>query len=422
MANAKKRLFIIDSSCGANTTHNPISMNSVYDYIGHLFDEVFYIAPHKHSFHHNHVNFVECFVPPFTKKSKKKSFYNRFRLFKVYEKVLQFCKIDIAKYLCSMQFKKICNFYQVGRNDVFFLPSASYYCINSVMSYAINAKNKSPKIHCKLVNVLDFVSIKKNYFTNNLDKTSLLIAKARKILKEEKIIISTETQNYANFLKHKNIKIDYVNLMIKISTHENKDDTINVNRSFYNIFLPGMQLRNDKGFFTFLSIVEIFCKKYNSNFAKINFIIQNPEELERYNKNLYFLKLLNTGKVTYVASKLSNQDLLFLYNSCDLILLPYQTQFFNPKYNMDSYEFKGSGIVAEALNFKKNLVISNNIAIKSFVESYDSGILCDNNPVAFADAIYNAMQMDTQELDKRLETAKQKYEADLQDLVKRYFI
>ncbi len=141
--------------------------------------------------------------------------------------------------------------------------------------------------------------------------------------------------------------------------------------------------RNSKGF----NLLPDVLQKYNErhNVAKVDFLIQCSIRVRMQKECLSAIKLLEAiDGTTLFRESLSSKDYEMLFNSLDIVLLPYSS-------NM--YHSQTSGIFSEARALGKVLIVPANTWMSEEVSLFGGGVIFNShNPDAIESSLNKAIQ------------------------------
>lgn len=248
--------------------------------------------------------------------------------------------------------------HRVTGRDVLCFPSVDFYALHALADSidALLAAGR-PTVMLRLIGVMETPS--SGAYAKPMNVVLALIARLQSAGIPLKL--AAETPRYAGFLA---MHLDCpVAVAANIETREQlplPDD------DHFTVICPG-SARYDKGF---LNLLDIFASvRRRDPEMKIRFRTQVLPDRDLKHQLNYLSRLYAVPGVTILPSQVSAQEIEAMYDSADLVLLPYAA---------DVYEFRGSAVLIEAMSAGRHVLALDGPAFVDQIRYFGSGSVCSS--------------------------------------------
>lgn len=410
---AKKRLFIVDYMCVLPYGHNHGSVALFQRELAPHFDETFACVARPYSVKDALAKgFSRCLYYPYKtifhvrfdrtlyKLIKNTSLRNFVRrglrftenfLLKILVRLFHF---DLVMAKVRSNWKHLSCKYNLGQDDFIFFPSADYYGAVSCLDFFIKIGKQAPRIHLRLIGVMENASI-----VNRTPLADLLKKVHQALAAGLDVSLSAETPKYADHLSR------ILNLKVFYFPYPLAGNLCAMPSSRPAIVSSIGQGRKDKGYFQLAYIIRNVGNKHQS---EINFEIQSmPEDHTSYGAH-YERVLRAMANVKLLEPVLTDEEIDAFFRRTAIILLPYDRSI---------YALRGSALFQEALAYGRPVICFEGLGFSPLIERYQNGYLCSNLD-QFAEAIAECAALDTPVWDQRLASSRRLYADDVKEALR----
>ena len=255
------------------------------------------------------------------------------------------------------------------------VPSADFSDLITIIEM-VNYKTFSKTFHIRIINLKDVQKLSTNH-----------IKALRKHISDKKIFLLSETENLKNYLWRKfRLNVGHSFHLPCIIQPEHSSNQINKKKPKVKVLFVG-GLRGEKGFYTLPRIFRALHKISNTtkehppieillekNVRKSEGIFSKLFEIKRLYIEFQLVKIIKKIdekkiKIIRFQPGKRDEDYIKLINETDIILLPY-------KFN--SYQNRGSGVVADGVLARKIFVYTQGIGMENFL-LYGNGLPSTNS-------------------------------------------
>jgi glycosyltransferase involved in cell wall biosynthesis len=255
------------------------------------------------------------------------------------------------------------------------VPSADFSDLITIIEMA-KYKTFSKTFHLRIINLKDVQKLSTNH-----------IKTLRKHISDKKIFLLSETENLKNYLWKKfRLKVGHSFHLPCIVQPEHPLTQVNKKKPKVKVLFVG-GLRGEKGFYTLPGIFRAFhnISKTTKEHPPVEFLL---EKNVRKSKGIFsilfeFKRLYNEFQLTNIIKKIDekkiklirfqpgkgDEEYIQLINDADILLLPYK---------FDSYQNRGSGVVADGVLARKIFVYTQGIGMENFL-LYGNGLPSTNS-------------------------------------------
>lgn len=344
------RLLICDPVCVFPYGHNVAALNNFRSFVGKYFGETICLASKR---------LDRKIASDFNFERHFEYYYNEaMPLHKGEAQDLDLVTHNSKIRAASQDFLTLLEDYDVCGSDVICYPSVDFY---SLMAISDNLdelqKRGSPKFLIRFIGVMETASVAP--FSKPLDIVVAILSSL--IDSGLRVELAVETPNYAKVLSGKLGLPIHVAANIELGDIAERADT-----DVFNVICPG-SARFDKGF---LDLAAIFStvRRLDPD-LKIRFTTQNLPDRQLASQLHYLSQVYAIPGVTILPSKLTAAEMKALYDTADMVLLPYAA---------DVYEFRGSAVLIEAICAGRQCVSLEGAAFNDQLRYFGAGDVCAN--------------------------------------------
>jgi len=228
--------------------------------------------------------------------------------------------------------------FDLTRHDSIFYPCADYYGVIATLEVMREVGvDHAPSCFFRLIGVME------NATASGEAGLPRVVSKIRKALTQGlRVAVCAETPRYADLLAEK-LEIDVTvvayptNAALRASPVESGDGTASTDPAPFNVICPG-SARLDKGY---LDLFQIFSslRRVDPDLG-IRFVTQSLPISEALNHWKYTNQLYAIPGTRLLSSGISEERMNELYETADLVLLPYDRR---------TYEYRGSAVFMECI-------------------------------------------------------------------------
>lgn len=346
------RLIICDPVCVFPYGHNVAAMNNFKQFVGSFFKKVVCLGCNKLP-HEIAVRFGISLTFDY--------YYNDLMplpdtnlnsaVFRTHEQKAGAAKEDLIRVLKELE---------VSGEDTICYPSIDFYSLLALAESIEELRQAgNPKLLIRLIGVMETASSGK--YSKPLNVTVALIN--RLLEAGLPLRLAAETPHYAEYLAVK------LNRPVAVAANIEMREQVPLPKAeHFTVICPG-SARYDKGF---LDLVDLFSRVRQSDpDMRIRFVTQVLPDRDLKHQIDYLARLYSVPGTTILPSQLSPEDLAKLYESADLVLLPYAR---------DVYEFRGSAVMIEAMMCGRYCLALEGPAFVDQMHYFGSGKACQSIP------------------------------------------
>lgn len=326
------------------------------------------------------------FIPANLLKPKTRRILKRARAFSIAKLRLPLIK-DPHRAKARRDWNQIFRRYGINHQDVIFFPCGDYYSVRGLIHTLDNEPfTQWPVIHIHLINVMENESGPAGGGAAALVKDLLASGVIGR-----RIFVSAEAPAYA--AKLSNLLFTTVPSFAFPPTTELLPLE---EKPTFNVAAIGSG-RGDKGYFRLADIADHFHSTFPD--SPVRFIIQSMSpEYPEYNP-AYEKRLRNLGNATITEHRLSAAAMVALYQSSDLLLLPYCRQ---------TYRFRGSAVMSEGYGYGRPIVATAGTAFETMIKRHGNGVAC-NSDADFCTAIHTLSERQPEQAQAAAISARSSY-------------
>lgn len=263
-----------------------------------------------------------------------------------------------AEGISSQEFYEFLGDFAVSDNDILLFPSIDYYSLIGLLNALRGLpRNRHPKLMLRFIGVME-----QAHQTLAHTKTMEVAAdRIREALSwKTPISLCAETPKYARRLEEV-----FGARVLTVPYFAPAVDALPMPLSGPCTFLMGGAARADKGFFRLADIIS----RVNSvvNPSEVSFIIQGPPKDVLLANAEYMKRLWTLPNVEMLESTLPYAEIVESFRRSHVALMPYMA---------DTYEYRGSAMLMEALMFNRPAICQAGTAFAEQASIYGCGEIC----------------------------------------------
>ncbi|MEM0898845.1 MAG: glycosyltransferase [Pseudomonadota bacterium] len=284
--------------------------------------------------------------------------------------------------------------FRITAEDAIFFPSAEHYGFGALMVLMANLPQElRPKVHARLIAVLEGASAKSEFGRAELFKS---VALARKTGVD--VSFSAETLAYQDYLKNI-FREDIYLLQYPIF---GRPTVVNWKKRPFKIVTPG-QGRADKGFFEILKLANLLKSSHGE--GEVEIVLQKMKPTDVYYRQSYVQSLLEHPMISVKPAFVEEDELDWMYRDSHVLFMPYAR---------DVYAQRGSAVFQEGVSRGRCFIASDGTGVSGMIRHYENGILVKDMQNV-ADAVSRFMGMSQTEAFAMSHHARCTYQDDFND-------
>lgn len=384
----RRRLFLCDPVCVFPYGHNVAAMENFRAFIGANFTQVISLGCNR---------LPEATASRFDIKREFNYYYNDAMplpnsgidktILHTHAQKVESAKKDLLNILKN---------FNICAEDTLCYPSVDFYSLLALAESLDELRAAGfPKLLIRLIGVMETASSAR--YSKPL---SVALALVNRICGSGiDVRLAAETPRYAEYLA---VQLERP---VAVAANIERRPQVDLPESkHFTAICPG-SARYDKGF---LSLVELFSLvRQQDPELRIRFRTQVLPDRDLKHQIDYLTRLYAIPGVTILPSQLPAEELATMYETADLVLLPYAA---------DVYEFRGSAVMIEAMLSGRHCLALDGPAFVDQMRYFGAGTVCANIPEMAKNIL--ALSKDTQS--RRYARAHQARERFVRDLVSSY--